>query len=75
MKLRMDTRDHFAPIHTMPYYRELLQITSDDTEHGALPVTECESRRLVALPLYPGIGDRRIRTVGRHLTEAIALRT
>jgi len=43
------TSVHFIPIHMQPYYREKYDFD--------LPIAEREYRRLVSLPLHPGLTD------------------
>jgi dTDP-4-amino-4,6-dideoxygalactose transaminase len=43
---------HFIPIHRHPYYRDKYGWRPED-----LPVAESEYRRLVSLPLHPGLSE------------------
>ena len=43
---------HYVPLHSSPFGRSL------EVDHGELPITESSSRRLVRLPLWPGLEER-----------------
>ncbi len=43
---------HFRPIHLHPYYRDRYGLRPDD-----FPIALAESRRLLSLPLHPGLCD------------------
>lgn len=46
----IDARPHFVPLHSAPYARRRYGYRPED-----LPVTESVARRLLRLPLYPGL--------------------
>lgn len=62
----IDARFHFVPLHSSPYARTHYGYRAED-----LPVTEAVARRLIRLPLYPGLTvtaqDRIIATLQRLL--------
>lgn len=55
---------YFAPIHLQPMYREADRATS-------LPVTENESKRVIALPFFNRISDSQVAFVCQALTYAM----
>ena len=46
------TSVHFIPLHEHSYYREVLGMRADD-----LPHADAEWRRIISLPLFPGMTD------------------
>ena len=49
---------HFIPLHTMPYYRERYSLKEED-----LPETLNSYRRLISLPIWPGMSDAEVNRV------------
>jgi len=52
------TSVHFIPIHLHPYYRDKYGYAAD-----AFPVAYQNYRRLLSLPLHPGLSDRDVSDV------------
>jgi dTDP-4-amino-4,6-dideoxygalactose transaminase len=50
---------HYVPLHSAPAGKRFARIS------GELPVTEDLSSRLLRLPLYPGMGEEKVRVVER----------
>lgn len=50
--LNIGTSVHFIPVHTHPYYRDKYGYRPDD-----LPVAYDSFRRMLSLPLHPGLSD------------------
>ena len=68
----IDTRDYFVPIHLMPYYRDAyLRPLADGNKRPSLQVTESESTRLLALPLYPGLPPEKLEFIACRLKKAL----
>ncbi|GFK94829.1 UDP-4-amino-4-deoxy-L-arabinose--oxoglutarate aminotransferase [Fundidesulfovibrio magnetotacticus] len=63
----VDTRLSFPPIHNQPYYRERFGSKAED-----LPVTWRTWRRLINLPIWPGLTREQIAYVAATLKEAVA---
>lgn len=63
----VDTRLSFPPIHNQPYYRERFGSKAED-----LPVTWRTWRRLINLPIWPGLSDEQIAHVCRTLRDTVA---
>jgi perosamine synthetase len=63
----IDTRLSFPPIHIQPYYRERFGYRPED-----LPVSWLTWRRLINLPIWPGIAREQIERVCATLGEAVA---
>jgi dTDP-4-amino-4,6-dideoxygalactose transaminase len=49
----VETSVHFKPVHLHPYFRERLGLGP-----GSFPVAEDAYRRILSLPLHPGMTDR-----------------
>ena len=72
----IETGNYFHPIHLLPYYRSVRaggEAMSAEREN--LSVTEAESKRLLALPLYPGLSEAGIQRVAKELEFAIERRS
>jgi perosamine synthetase len=54
---------YFAPIHLQPVYRNAAE------KRFALPVTECNPARVLALPFFNKIEEAQIEEVCETLTE------
>lgn len=50
--LRIGTSVHFIPVHHLPYYRDRYEYRDDE-----LPIAAEEFRRIISLPLHPGMTD------------------
>lgn len=61
----IQTSIHYPPTHQMAYYREL------NTSQDRLPVTEELGRRIVTLPLFPGLTHEQVRLVSSSLRDAV----
>jgi dTDP-4-amino-4,6-dideoxygalactose transaminase len=61
----IQTSIHYPPIHQFSYYRGLPLST------GNLKNTEDLGRRILTLPLYPGMTFEQVETVSRALREAV----
>ena len=55
---RISTSVHFIPVHLFTYYREKYGFQPDD-----FPVAYREYKRIVSLPLYPGLTDQDVEDV------------
>lgn len=60
---KIGTSVHFIPLHLQPYYRDRYELRPED-----FPVATREYRRLISLPLHPGLSDRDVDDV----IEAVA---
>ena len=60
----IQTSLHYPPIHCFSYYRQRYGEIS-------LPNTEGVSSRLVTLPLYPGMGEEKVKFVWANLMERL----
>jgi dTDP-4-amino-4,6-dideoxygalactose transaminase len=66
MKARgIQTSIHYPPVHQFSYYRNL------NLQHPDLSITEALGRRLVTLPLYPGLSEQQVRWVCEAFLEAL----
>ncbi|HYK89519.1 MAG TPA: DegT/DnrJ/EryC1/StrS aminotransferase family protein [Acidobacteriota bacterium] len=63
----IQTSIHYPPVHKFKFYRNLLPAQT------GLEVTEDLGRRLVSLPLYPGLSHSQVRLVTESLRDAIDL--
>ena len=63
---RIGTSVHFIPVHTHPYYRDRYGFKPED-----FPVAHGEFRRIVSLPLNPGMSDRDIEDVVEAVTDVV----
>jgi len=57
---------HYIPIHTMPYYREKLGY-----RWGDYPQAEDHYKRVLSLPLYPGLSDEEVNKVIEAVKETL----
>ncbi|CAN5570424.1 DegT/DnrJ/EryC1/StrS family aminotransferase [soil metagenome] len=62
----IDSKPYLPAIHLMSFYRERFE-----HREGELPVCEDVSRRSLALPFFPGLGDEQLECVCAALTEAL----
>ena len=46
------TSVHYTPLHLHPYYRDSMGYQSED-----LPVTTAQYRRMISIPIYPGLSE------------------
>jgi dTDP-4-amino-4,6-dideoxygalactose transaminase len=67
-KRGIGTSVHFLPLHLHSYYRRTFGY-----RRGSYPHTERESSRVISLPLYPGLGERRAGRVIESLGEIARL--
>lgn len=58
---------HYIPVHTMPYYQREWGYRWND-----YPVAEDHYKRVISLPLYPGLSDNEIDTVIQVVKEVLA---
>lgn len=58
------TSVHFIPLHTQPYYRDLYGFAEED-----FPVSFGEYRRIISLPIFPGMEDKEIDAVVSSVLE------
>ncbi len=58
---------HYPPVHLFQFYRNLLPLPAD------LRITEALGRRLVTLPLYPGLQRGQVQLVSETFKEAVDL--
>lgn len=49
---------HYIPLHMQPYWRQRYQL-----EPGQFPVASHAFRRIISLPIYPGLSDRDVERV------------
>jgi dTDP-4-amino-4,6-dideoxygalactose transaminase len=63
---RVQTSVHYPPVHEFSFYRQL------GLKHPDLRITEELGRRLVTLPLYPGMTERQVRFVCDAFVDAVA---
>ena len=57
---------HFdPPVHLQPYYKK------EGVMKGSLSVTEDVSKRIVTLPMYPGLSNEELEYIVRSVEEAI----
>lgn len=64
---KIGTSVHFIPIHIHPYFRDRFGYRSED-----FPVAWENYRRLVSLPLHPGLTDRDVEDVIEAVTDVVA---
>lgn len=57
---------YFPPIHLQPFYKELYGY-----KEGDFPVTECVSKRSIALPFFNKLSEENIKIVTQELKEAV----
>jgi perosamine synthetase len=62
----IDSKPYLPAIHLMSFYRERF-----GHREGELPVCEDVSRRSLALPFFPGLGDEQLERVCSGLAEAL----
>jgi dTDP-4-amino-4,6-dideoxygalactose transaminase len=67
-KRGIGTSVHFQPLHLHSYYRRTFGY-----RRGSFPDTERESSRVISLPLYPGLGERRASRVVEALGDIARL--
>jgi dTDP-4-amino-4,6-dideoxygalactose transaminase len=58
---------HFIPVHLHPYYRDKYGFRPED-----FPVTWESYRRLVSLPLHPGLTEKDVEDVIEAVTDVVA---
>ncbi len=58
------TSVHFIPLHLQPYYRDRYQLRPE-----TFPIATREYRRLISLPLHPGLSDPDVDDVVDAVTE------
>ena len=66
----VQTSIHYPPVHGFSYYRERSGDYLPD-----LPVTESVGRRLVTLPLYPGMSDEQVQEVADAVRQSLRAAT
>ncbi len=64
---RIGTSVHFIPVHLHPYYRDKYGFRPED-----FPVAWESYRRLVSLPLHPGLTERDVEDVIEAVTDVVA---
>ena len=64
---RIGTSVHFIPVHLHPYYRDKYGFRPED-----FPVAWESYRRLVSLPLHPGLTERDVEDVIEVVTDVVA---
>ncbi|MGB5391043.1 MAG: DegT/DnrJ/EryC1/StrS family aminotransferase, partial [Thermoanaerobaculia bacterium] len=64
---RIGTSVHFIPVHLHPYYRDKYGFRPED-----FPVTWESYRRLVSLPLHPGLTEKDVEDVIEAVTDVVA---
>jgi dTDP-4-amino-4,6-dideoxygalactose transaminase len=57
---------HFIPVHLQPYYRDRYEFAPED-----FPVTFDAYRRIVSLPLHPGLEDRDVDDVIEAVADVV----
>ena len=57
-KANIGTSVHFIPLHLHPFYRDTYQLAADD-----FPVALDAYRRVISLPIYPGMTDEDVEDV------------
>jgi len=57
---------HFIPLHIHPYYRERYGYRPDD-----LPVAHESYKRIISLPIYPGMSEQKVDSVIEVLTDIL----
>jgi dTDP-4-amino-4,6-dideoxygalactose transaminase len=57
---------HFIPLHTMPYYRNRYGLEEED-----FPASMDSFRRVISLPLWPGMGEVRVERVIKTVKAVI----
>ena len=57
---------YWPPLHLQPLYRRLL-----GTKEGDFPVAEAICRRMVCLPIYPGLSDEEARYVVKTVEDVL----
>ncbi len=57
---------HYIPVHLHPYYRRNL-----GTSEGMYPVAEDAFRRIISLPMFPGLKDDELRLVIAKVKESV----
>ena len=62
----IDTRLSFPPIHSQQYYRERFGYRNED-----LPASWRTWRRLINLPIWPGLSDEQIGRVAAEVGEGL----
>jgi len=60
------TSVHFIPIYRHPFYRDCYRL-----EPASFPVTESNYRRMVSLPLHPGLSDQDVADVIEAVRDAV----
>lgn len=60
------TQVHYIPIHTMPYYRRNL-----GTGWSDCPAAEDHYRRVLSLPIYPGLTDEEVERVIQAVRDIV----
>lgn len=61
------TQVHYIPVHTLPYYQHMYGY-----KWGDYPVAEEHYRRVLSLPIYPGLTEDEIYRVIKILREVVA---
>lgn len=64
---KISTSVHFIPVHLHPYYRDKYGFRPED-----FPVTWESYRRLVSLPLHPGLTERDVEDVIEAVADVVA---
>ena len=64
---KIGTSVHFIPVHLHPYYRDKYGFRPED-----FPVTWESYRRLVSLPLHPGLTERDVEDVIEAVADVVA---
>jgi dTDP-4-amino-4,6-dideoxygalactose transaminase len=62
----IQTSIHYPPVHLFSLYRKRFGY-----KPGMLPVTEAMSRRVVTLPLYPGMAAGDVRRIAQEVKEIV----
>lgn len=65
---RIGASVHFIPIHLQPYYRDRYGFRPDD-----FPVAYREYRRIVSLPLHPGLTEQDVGDVIEAVTDVVQI--
>jgi perosamine synthetase len=65
----IDSKPYLPAIHLMTYYREAF-----DHREGEFPVCEEVSRRSLALPFFPGLGEAQVERVCSVLADVLSRR-
>lgn len=60
---------HYIPVHLHPYYRRHF-----NTAEGMCPIAEAAYKRILSLPIYPGLTDDNIQKVISAVHDAVVCR-